>query len=153
MMRRSYAVALTAALVLLALISVAVAQSRRIGPAAPANPLVRALNEGRYDEVATLAERMNPQEPSVAALVGRAAIARGRYQDAEALLRPIAQRAPTSDAALELGLLLQMLGKSDAGAILSRVAAIATTANEPSELARAARALRAIGQPYESNAA
>src|SRR3954451_16884189 len=127
MMRRSYALALTAALVLLALISVAVAQSRRIAPAAPGNPLVRALNEGKYDEVAGLAERMNPQEPSVAALVARAAIARGRYQDAETLLRPIAQRAPTSEAALQLGLLLKMTGREEATAILTRVATIAET--------------------------
>jgi tetratricopeptide (TPR) repeat protein len=153
MMRRSYAVALTAALVLLALISVAVAQSRRIGPAAPANPLVRALNEGRYDEVATLAERMNPQEPSVAALVGRAAIARGRYQDAETLLRPIAQRAPTSDAALELGLLLKRIGRPEAAAILARVASVAETSDTAADLARGAMALRALGRVQEANAA
>jgi tetratricopeptide (TPR) repeat protein len=153
MMRRSYALALTAALVLLALISVAVAQSRRIAPAAPGNPLVRALNEGKYDEVAGLAEKMNPQEPSVAALVARAAIARGKYQEAEAQLRPIAQRAPTSDAALELGLLLKMLGRPEAKAILTRVASVAETSDTAADLARGAMALRALGRVQEANSA
>src|SRR3954471_12500453 len=153
MMRRSYALALTAALVLLALISVAVAQSRRIAPAAAGNPLVRALNEGKYGEVAGLAERMNPQEPSVAALVARAAIARGKYQEAEAQLRPIAQRAPTSDAALQLGLLLQRTGKPDAKAILTRVASVAETSDTAADLARGATALRALGRAQEANSA
>jgi tetratricopeptide (TPR) repeat protein len=153
MMRRSYALALTAVLVLLALISVGVAQSRRVAPAAPGNPLVRALNEGKYDEVAGLAEKMNPQEPSVAALVARAAIARGKYQEAEAQLRPIAQRAPTSDAALQLGLLLKRIGKPDANAILTRVASVAETSDNPADLARGAMALRALGRVQEANAA
>jgi tetratricopeptide (TPR) repeat protein len=153
MMRRSYALALTVALVLLALISVAVAQSRRIVPAAPGNPLVRALNEGKYDEVAGLAEKMNPQEPSVAALVARAAIARGKYQEAEKQLRPIAQRAPTSDAALQLGLLLQRTGKPEAKAILTRVASVAETSDTAADLARGAMALRALGRVQEANSA
>ena len=41
-------------------------------------------------------------------------IARGRYAQAETLLRPVASRAPSSEAALELGLLQQMLGRPDA---------------------------------------
>jgi tetratricopeptide (TPR) repeat protein len=153
MMRRGYALGLTAALVLLALISVAVAQSRRGPVVSPAQQLIQALNEGRYDEVAGLAERLNPQDPGIAALVARAAIARGRYQDAETLLKPIADRAPTSDAALELGLLLKMLGRQEAAPLLTRVAGLAEVANNAAELARGARALRALDRPYEANAA
>lgn len=153
MMRRGYALGLTVALVLLALISVAVAQSRRGPVVSPAQQLIQALNEGRYDEVAGLAERLNPQDPSIAALVARAAIARGRYPDAEALLKPIAERAPTSDAALELGLLLKMLGRPEATPMLTKVAGVAETANNAAELSRGARALRALDRPYEANAA
>ncbi len=134
-----------------AIISVAVAQSRR----APTGIqlLARALNEGRYDEVAGLAEKLDQQDPAVVALVARAAIARGRYQQAEASLRPLAQRAPTSDAALELGLLLKMLGRPEAGPVLARVASSADAATDPAGLARGARALRALGKFREANQA
>jgi tetratricopeptide (TPR) repeat protein len=132
------------------LIPVVIAQSsRRLSP--DLQGAARALNEGRYDDVQGLTAKLDQADPLVATLNGRAQIARGRYQEAEALLRPAAQRAPTSDAALELGLLLQTLGRPEAPALLSRVAAIATTATDPNELARAARALRAVGQPYQSN--
>ncbi len=89
----------------------------------------------------------------MAALVARASIARGKYQEAETALRPIAQRAPTSDAALELGLLLKMLGRPDANAVLERVAIMATRATEAGDLARGARALRALGRFQESKSA
>ncbi len=123
------ALSLAALLVLLAVIPVLVAQSSRRPPPG-LQEATRALIEGRYDEVSALTEKLDPQDPQVAAVKARALIARGRYQEAESELRPIAQRAPTSEAALELGLLLQMLGKSDAAATLSRVAAVVGRAND-----------------------
>ena len=143
---------MAAVLVLLAVIPVLIAQSSR-RPLAGLQEATRALIEGRYDEVAALTEKLDPQDPNVAAVKARALIARGRYQEAEAVLRPIAQRAPTSEAALELGLLLQMLGKPDATAILSRVAAAAGRATDAAELAAGGRALRALGRFQEANAA
>ena len=113
----------------------------------------RALIEGRYDEVEPLTAALDARDPNVAALRARAAIARGRYGDAESALRPIASRAPASDAALALGLLQQMLGRADAPAILRSVAAAASRATDPTDLARAARALRALGRYQEANAA
>jgi tetratricopeptide (TPR) repeat protein len=147
------ALGLAAALVLLALISVAVAQSRRAQPLPAVDQAARALNEGRYDEVAVILDKLDRQDPVVASLMGRAAIARGRYHQAETLLRPVADRQPASDAALELGLLLKTLGRRDATAMLTRVAGVAETAHDPLELARGARALRALGRFYEANAA
>ena len=141
-----------AAIGVVSVISVAVAQSRRPQPPA-IEQATRALNEGHYDRVAGLLEKLDAQDPTVAALIARAEVARGEYQQAETRLRPIAQRAPTSDAALELGLLLDMLGRSDANGILNRVAAVATTANDASDLARAARALRALGRFEEAKGA
>src|SRR6476620_11653724 len=101
---------LTAGLVVaVGLISVAVAQTRR--PVVnPHDQLIEALNQGRYDQLASLAAGMNAQDPAVVALVARAAIERGNYQEAETMLTPVAQRAPASDAALELALLFDMLG-------------------------------------------
>src|SRR4029077_11905488 len=138
-MRRK-AIGLAAALVLLSFITGADAQSRRTQPPAM-EQATRALIEGRYDQVATLLEKLDAQDPTVAALVARADIARGRYAQAEAALRPIAQRAPASEAALELGLLLQTLGRADANSILDRVAAATNTARDASDLARGGRAL------------
>src|ERR1700674_5780042 len=106
----------------------------------------RALVEGRYDEAEDLATKLDLRDPSVVAIKARAEIARGRYQEAEALLRPAADRAPTSEAALELGLLQHMLGRPDAGALLTRVASLANTGRDAIELARGGRALRALGR-------
>jgi cellulose synthase operon protein C len=117
----------------------------------PLQQATRALLEGRFDEVESLADKLDSRDPNVVALKGRAAIARGRYADAESTLRPSANRVPTGEAALQLGLLQQMLGKPDAEAILSKVAASADTARTAAELARAARALRALNRTEEAN--
>lgn len=151
------ALGLAAALVLGVSFSVAVAQSRR--PSLPAVPpqtvaqlAMRALVQGRYDEVVSLTAN-DRFDPTLVALHARALIERGRYKEAEEVLRPIAQRNPTSDAALELGLLLQMLSRPEGTQLLTRVADEADTASRATELARSARALRALGRFNESNAA
>ncbi len=123
--------------------AVAAAQARRTQP--PLQTATRALLEGRYDEVEQLTASLDQRDPNVVAVKARAAIARGRYADAEAALRPVAMRAPASAAALELGLLAKMLGRSDATAILQAVAANA------SELIVAGRALHALGAFDDSN--
>ncbi len=109
--------------------------------------------EGRYHEIDALADKLDGRDPAIVALKARAAVATGRYAQAEAILRPAAGRAPTSEAALELGLLQQMLGQSDAAATLSKVSALAETSDDPAEIARGARALRALGRFQEANAA
>lgn len=142
---------LIVALVCLALPTFGTAQAPR--RTSPYQAVVLALNEGRYDDVDALADKLDARDPSIVALKARAAIARGRYADAETALRSAASRAPTSDAALELGLLQQMLGRPDAAATLERVAAIADRADNPTDLARGARALRALGRFQEANGA
>jgi tetratricopeptide (TPR) repeat protein len=137
------------ALVLIGLLPVAIAQTRR--PPAALQQAERALIEGRYDEVATITERLDGQDPEVAAVRARALVARGRYQEAETLLAPVARRAPTSEAALELGLLLQMLSRPEAEPILNRIADTADARTVPADLARAARALLALERTQEAN--
>src|SRR5579883_1210883 len=78
-------------------------------PATPFEAATRALVEGRYDEVDTLTARLDARDPNVVALKARAMVERGRYEDARALLEPAASAAPTSEAALQLGLLQKML--------------------------------------------
>src|SRR5436190_417600 len=146
---------LVAALAFLVLPSYGTAQAPRRPAQAdtPYRAAIRALNEGRYDEVEAATEKLDLRDPNIAAVRARAMIARGRYAQAEALLRPVVARVPSSEAALELGLLQQMLGRADAAALLEKVAPLADTSNDPVEVARAARALRALGRFHESNAA
>jgi tetratricopeptide (TPR) repeat protein len=143
---------LVAALAFLVLPSSGTAQAPR-RPTSPLQAATRALVEGRFDEADAMADKLDVRDPSVAAIKARSLVARGRYADAETLLRPVVSRAPASEAALELGLLQDMLGKADAAAILERVAPQADTSRDPSEIARAARALRALGRFKEANAA
>ena len=143
---------LVAALAFFVLPSYGTAQAPR-RPTSPLQAATRALVEGRFEEAEAMADKLDVRDPSVAAIKARSAIARGRYAQADALLRPVVARAPASEAALELGLLQHLLGRAEATAILERVAAQADTSRDPQELARAGRALRALGRFKEANAA
>jgi tetratricopeptide (TPR) repeat protein len=123
--------------------SVAAQTARRSQP--PIQQAARAYLEGRYDEVDKLTASLDQNDPAVVAVKARALIARGRYADAEAALRPVAARLPASVAALELGLLSKRLGKSDATAMLQRVA------RDASDLLAAGRALHALDEFDEAN--
>lgn len=149
--RSTAALALAVGLVLLAIIPAGVAQSvRRAQP--NLQNATRALLEGRYDDVAALTAALDAQDPGVVALSARALMARGRYREAETALRPVAERAPGSDAALELGLLLQLLGRPDGTAVLNRVVSAGAAGSEAAaQLARQARALRALNEFEDAN--
>jgi tetratricopeptide (TPR) repeat protein len=141
---------------LCAVLVMAQGQRRAAAPAAPATPFQaarRAFIEGRYADVDTLTGKLDLKDPNVVALRGRAAIARGKYSDAETSLQAAASRAPSSEAALELGLLQQMLSRPEARTTLSRVATLADTSRTAADLARAGRALQALGQYQEANTA
>ena len=150
--RRASHVLLAVVLACFALPLAGTAQSPR-RPSPPQIAAMRALVEGRFDEVDALTDKLDGRDPNVVAIRAQAAIARGHYAPAEALLRPVVARAPASEAALQLGLLQRMLGRPDATAMLQRVAALAETSADPLELARAGRALRALGRFQEANAA
>ena len=138
----------SAVLLLLLLPALALAQAPRRAPQVQGlQAVVRALLEGRYEEVDTLADKLDMGDPALVALKARAAIERGRYADAEAMLRGVVDLAPTSEAALELGLLQKMLGRSDAAVLLERVALLAGRSNDPTQVARGARAPGAWPDP------
>ena len=132
-----------AGLLLLAAGTVPTAQAPASRQAAPtSSPAARALNAGQYDEVERLLKAAT--DPASIALRARAEIARGRYQEAQALLTPVAAAQPDSDAALELGLLELYLGRRADGIrrlrqLTSRLDA--RTARDYLRLARAASAL------------
>src|SRR5262245_40218182 len=152
MTRRLALSLLFVALIFTALSVYGTAQSAR-RPATPLQAAIRALVEGRFDEVDAQIDKLDLRDPNVAAVKARAAIARGRYQDADAMLRPLVARAPTSEAALELGLLMRMLRRPEAVPMLERVAGLADTSVDARDVARGGRALRALGRFEEANAA
>jgi len=83
----------------------------------------------------------------------RADVNRGHYAEAENSLKAAALKAPTGDAALELGLLYQMLGRRDeAQSHLDPIANLAITPRmTPGDYARIGRAARALGQLQLAN--
>src|SRR3954471_3997907 len=111
----------------------------------PLDNAANLIKVGQYDEVEPLLR--DEKDPRAIALRARAHIARGRYQDAEKLLTPAAAAAPTSDAALELGLLRMYLGRKDeATRDLQRIIATSQprTTADYLRLSKAARALGAV---------
>src|SRR5712671_2344452 len=68
---------------------------------------VCSVSDGRTSRVAYA---QGASDPTV--VKARAAINRGQYADAETLLKPVIAKTPNGEAALELGLLYQMLGRS-----------------------------------------
>src|SRR5687768_1006499 len=94
--------------------------------------------------IGRIAYAQGATDPTV--VKARAAINRGEYAEAEALLKPLASRAPEGEAALELGLFYEMMGRRDESlALLKRIANIEvgprTSAAEYGRFGRAARAL------------
>ena len=107
------ALALSIAVVMLALtIPAAVAQSSRKLPPGSHRPTSPSTRDATTRSP-TLTAQLDAQDPAVVAVRARALIARGRYDEAIAALQPAAARAPSSEAALELGLLQQMLSRPE----------------------------------------
>jgi tetratricopeptide (TPR) repeat protein len=115
----------------------------------PADNAANLLKVGQYDEVEKLLR--DEKDPRAIAMRARAHVARGRYEDAEMLLTPAAAAAPTSDAALELGLLQMYLGRRDqATATLNRIIETLQP-RTPADLLRVAQAARAVGKFQDAN--
>jgi len=114
------------------------------GPALsfPANAW-RAIAHGKPAEAESLARARPADDPAAVAVLAHLTIDKGRYDDAIGMLRPIVNRVPLSDAALELALLLQKLGRSnEAGPLLNVL--FRASANDQGSLTRAARAAAAL---------
>jgi tetratricopeptide (TPR) repeat protein len=123
----------------LLIVGTMLAQSRQSGTAV--DEAVRALNQGKYQEVEQLLAGQT--DARAFALRGRALIEQGKYADAEKLLAGPAKAQPSSDAALELGLLQLTVGRrADATQTLRRILnGTPRTAADNLRMARAAVAL------------
>ena len=106
----------------------------------------QALAHGRIAEAEELAAARDPGDPEAAAVQARVLIGRGRYEEAEARLVPIAAEAPQSAAGLELGLLWSDLGRrADARPYLDAVVTRAQRSRQAIDLYRGGVAARALG--------
>jgi len=111
-----------------------------------------ALKAGRQDDVERLTADAGTDEALVV-IRARAARATGDYDKAQSLLGPAADRLRSGDAALELGLLQLYRGQRPQGRrTLEQVMIGAQDAVTASDLARAARAARALGRFEDANA-
>jgi tetratricopeptide (TPR) repeat protein len=112
----------------------------------------RAIAHGQYDRAESLARARPGSDPAAAAVLARAAVARGQYDDATSAVERVAQTHPTSDAALELGLLLLQRGrKADARRVLTPIVDGVRATGDAERLFRAARAAHALGQSRTAN--
>ena len=108
----------------------------------------RALARGRPADAEALAKARPAGDPEAAAVLARLESSRGRYDEALRLLEAAAKVNPTGEAALELGLLLQLhYGHADRAAEhLNQVLGGGLRAGDSEAMFRAARAARALGR-------
>ena len=104
---------------------------------------IGTVSDGRTTRIAYA---QGATDPTV--IKAKAAINRGEYAEGEALLKPLAVRSPEGEAALELGLFYDTMGRRDESrALLRRIADIQVgPRTSPVEYARLGRAARALGE-------
>ena len=112
----------------------------------------RALAHGELDEAVTLASGRPETDPAAAALHGRTLVLRGLYDEARERLAPVAEAAPASAAGLELGLVLQRVGRGDeADPYLEAVLTRGLRSRRPVDKYRGGLAARALGRYRQAN--
>ena len=116
----------------------------------PFGVATRAFNTGQFDQVDAALGSATDERAIV--LRARAAIARGRYADAEKLLTGIVTSSPLGEAALELGRLHLYLGRREQGVRLLQAVFTRGPQNSPADLLRAGLAARALGRFQDANA-
>jgi tetratricopeptide (TPR) repeat protein len=124
-----------------------------VPPKSPIDAAERALVEGRFAEVEALAAE--PGAPASRLLIlARADAARGRLQAARERLEPEVAKAPTGDAALELGYVLRDMGRrEDATRLWQAIVDDRADERTPHSIFREGRALTALDQPRRASAA
>ncbi|HVB39118.1 MAG TPA: tetratricopeptide repeat protein, partial [Vicinamibacterales bacterium] len=120
-------------------------------------PALRAFREGRLTDVDRLLAHLDARDPAVITLKAQAAIVRGRYDDAAALLTPLATRSPESEAALDFARLQGWRGRRDGArqtfeALVAALAAKPSGARTPQESTRLAAGYQGLGRFEEANA-
>ena len=113
----------------------------------------QAIAQGREREAEAMARSRGATDSAAAAVLGYLAVRHGRYDEAIQILEPAASAEPLGDAALELGILQQRLGRAEAAArLLSPLTRPQAGVPDTETLLRAARAAQALGRAQEANA-
>jgi tetratricopeptide (TPR) repeat protein len=113
----------------------------------------RAIAHGKPADAEALAKARPLDDPAAIAVLGHLAATRGRYDEAVAMLGPVVAKAPLSDAALELALLHQQLGRlSVATELLEALFRQGMDASDSASWLRAGRAAHALGRARDANA-
>jgi tetratricopeptide (TPR) repeat protein len=120
-------------------------------PASFAAAARRELAHGRRAEAESLAKQRPSGDPAAAAVLGQLAIEEGKYDAAIALLEPAASKDPGGEAALQLGLLQQQLGRAQGATRLLGEIYRLNTSGDAEAFYRAARAAHALGRPRDAN--
>jgi len=118
-------------------------------PQTPADMAAHALAQGQFDEVERLLR--GATDARSVALRARADIERGRYAEAEKQLTGPAAAQPTSDAALELGLLRLHLGRRNEGLSLLRQIVDRLQPRTAADYRRMGLAAQALGESQDAN--
>ena len=112
----------------------------------------RALAHGDFIEVERLIKDLTPNDVDGSAVKARILIRRGDYEDAEQILTSAVEVDPIGEAALELGLLMKLVGReSEAVASLRPILAAARNQRTDIALLRLGRAAQALGQYRAAN--
>lgn len=119
--------------------------------AAARNNAEKAWRGGRLDEIDKFADAF-PKDETLVVLRAKAGAARGDYARAESVLQPFVAANPSGDAALELGLLQQVVGRRvEARRSLQLVMMGDQRTPTARDYVRAARAARALGRFDDAN--
>ncbi len=112
----------------------------------------KSWRAGRLDEIDKFAEAF-PRDELLAVLRAKAVAARGDYARAESLLQPFAAANPAGEAALEVGLLQQLVGRRVEARRSLQLVMVGDQRNPSArDYLRAARAARALGRFQDANA-
>jgi tetratricopeptide (TPR) repeat protein len=136
----------------------AMSPPRFAGQAPSTQPFPRsawsAIAHGRLADAESLARAQPGDDPAAAAVLAHLLVRRGQHDQALALLQPAVGKQPLGDAAIELGLLLQRLGRSqEASQHLTRLFRQSTAGSADGDaLFRGARAAHALGLVHDANA-
>ncbi|MGH9409140.1 MAG: tetratricopeptide repeat protein, partial [Vicinamibacterales bacterium] len=110
-----------------------------------------AIAHGKRADAERLASTRGASDPLAAVVLAELDDARGKYQDAQTLLEPIAAREPTGEAALQLALLYRTTGKTaEADRLLTAVLDAGSGSSDPAALFRAGRAAHALDRAKDA---
>ena len=112
----------------------------------------RALAHGQFEEAETLVATRPSTDPAAVAVRARMLVRRGRYGEAEQLLRPVAAVSPASATGLELGLLLMQTGRAnEAAQFLELVVSVGSRSLGAVDQYHGGLAARALGAYRQAN--